>query len=1490
MHCLSNVNTYAKKMKLSGIKQFEVMRSIYFFLVIFVFAIYTEAIQAQTTVTIGTGTSTDYSNPFEIYFNYGWSSQLYLKSELGAAGSISAIGYYVTNSGSSYTLDNQKVYIRHSSASSFADKYYPGTTGFTLVYSGSITFGSTGWKTIPLSTPFAYNGTDNLEILIESRDGSSYTSAVQTRYTSQAGGTIYRTKYDYNDYSFPATYQAGGRLQRFSNIQFTINTCTNVGGTASASPSSVCTNGSTTLSLTGNIGSPIQWQSSSDNTTFTDIIGATSSSYSATGLTSSKYYRAKIGSGTCVVNSSSAIVSITSSNTVSTASSTPTLCVNSALTNITHTTTGATGIGTATVLPEGVTASWASNTITISGTPTASGTYNYSIPLTGGCGNVSAIGTITVNTYPSNVSISSSATNVTSGTTVTLTAIGATNYSWDNGLGTGATKSVTPIQTTTYTVIADNGNTCTTTESVTVDVMNSSNSGVSTTTVTIGTGTAVDYNIPLQSYFNFGWSSQLYLASELKGAGYLSSLAFYVTNSGSSYTLENQKIYLRHTSASTFTSTTQNYPGTTGFTLVYSGPITINTSGWLTIPFSSVFNYNGTDNLEVLVESRDGSTFTSAIQTRYTNQSGSGIYRTKYDYNNNQFPDTPNQGGKIAHYANIQFVKTSCNLATPIITTIGSVCEGGTLTLSTDSIVGAIYSWTGPNGFIGNLRALYISNVSNTIHTGVYELEVKIGLCSKKVSNSITIKSNTTQVTLLSSDYSVCTDEIVYIASKNTLESDTLSWLRSSNGLVYTSMSNSVNTFLIDSNIVATTYYKLILTKNGCLSESNVVKVVKDCADKVTQNGDLRNLLVNISSIENKIPPYKYQISKAPIFSYSQQYNLIKNALSGISLDSIQFYNQGTTDLSYLFEFDSSPQFISVFDGTGKRIYSRYVYPQKNEIYNSTGIKTSENIVVATSNEGTGLLGNFLTTTNNEYRYYVQDFSKLNYVGFSRFDSLTTSSLAFGFKTVDGSLAIKHQDSVFILPTPSSSNVLLEIYVNNDTLKYAVNGKQVLSNPFVLNTNNIYLDNFSIDKGGVFSEVFSPIDFTLLMPIKTFKPIKDVRFPVGTKSIFNFNNKITVTNNNCFGELGTVSFDISNVLSSKYPPIVNKIEVRNLQNQLITTVNKKGNVFILTDLPRGKYTYKISYRFSLLPNNMVEEGNFEVESNLTWINTKNILASDLLICGNKDVTKDHKGTAITKNVALNDDNVYYVDFGLYDEGIILRDSSYIEFILSWKSLTQPSVTLLPSMNLKVKKNSFESEPYFNDDFNLFSRFSWSYLDVFNTYFYTIEFGSTVYNINYLDRLRYVLDLKNFKIQLKVKGSTGYQLLFEIPINPNNEQFVLNYNTNFSNFGIKQFTGNLTCTLPITYIKLTKDLKGENYKPINDQIGFIHEDEYSGLSDLDYVVYNSTMTRVYSKENLNLRQALGDNRFTINTQSLPEGNYFLEVKDKKGEKYYLRFTK
>ena len=132
-------------------------------------------------------------------------------------------------------------------------------------------------------------------------------------------------------------------------------------------------------------------------------------------------------------------------NTVSAGSSTPTLAVNVALTNITHTTTIATGIGTVTGLPAGVTTSWSANVITISGTPTATGSFSYIILLTGGCGIVNATGSITVSASPACAAASASTTPTltvnTVLTNITHATTSATGIGTASGLPTGVSAA-----------------------------------------------------------------------------------------------------------------------------------------------------------------------------------------------------------------------------------------------------------------------------------------------------------------------------------------------------------------------------------------------------------------------------------------------------------------------------------------------------------------------------------------------------------------------------------------------------------------------------------------------------------------------------------------------------------------------------------------------------------------------------------------------------------------------------------------------------------------------------------------------------------------------------------------------------------------------------------------------------------------------------------------------------------------------------------------
>jgi hypothetical protein len=110
-----------------------------------------------------------------------------------------------------------------------------------------------------------------------------------------------------------------------------------------------------------------------------------------------------------------------------------TVCQDVSVTNITYNTKGATG-STFSGLPTGITGSWNSNVVTITGTPSVSGTFNYVVTLTGGCGIVTSNGTITVNPTVSSISSITGNINIIAGTTESYSIPSdpnATTYQWD---------------------------------------------------------------------------------------------------------------------------------------------------------------------------------------------------------------------------------------------------------------------------------------------------------------------------------------------------------------------------------------------------------------------------------------------------------------------------------------------------------------------------------------------------------------------------------------------------------------------------------------------------------------------------------------------------------------------------------------------------------------------------------------------------------------------------------------------------------------------------------------------------------------------------------------------------------------------------------------------------------------------------------------------------------------------------------------------------
>ncbi len=238
-------------------------------------------------------------------------------------------------------------------------------------------------------------------------------------------------------------------------------------GSASAMPASVCSGGSSIVTVSGqDPASPIQWQVSPNGISWFNLTGATNASYNTGPLTSSLYYRAIIygsgwypGSG-CGSSLSAPVLVTVSPSPAASAGANQTICAGSC--------TNLTGTG-------GSMYSWQpgnDSTATITVCPPTTTTYSLTVTDNNGC-----TGTASVTVSISSATVTASPdVNICTGASTILFASGpnGTTYSWTpSGSLTGANTAnptATPPSTTTYTVTGTNSLGCTALDSVVVTV------------------------------------------------------------------------------------------------------------------------------------------------------------------------------------------------------------------------------------------------------------------------------------------------------------------------------------------------------------------------------------------------------------------------------------------------------------------------------------------------------------------------------------------------------------------------------------------------------------------------------------------------------------------------------------------------------------------------------------------------------------------------------------------------------------------------------------------------------------------------------------------------------------------------------------------------------------------------------------------------------------------------------------------------------------
>ncbi len=157
--------------------------------------------------------------------------------------------------------------------------------------------------------------------------------------------------------------------------------------------------------------------------------------------------------------------------------------------------------------------------------------------------------------------------------------------------------------------------------------------------------------------------------------------------------------------------------------------------------------------------------------------------------------------------------------ATPVVSSNSPVCNGTSLMLTTPAVAGAIYTWTGPNGFTSNLQNPEIANASAAAQ-GTYSLTITADGCTSNAGTTTVTVNSTPPTPVAGSNGPICAGETLNLTASN-IPGATYSWT-GSNGFT----SSVQNPVIDNARVAASGTYAVKATVNGCTSAAGTVTVV----------------------------------------------------------------------------------------------------------------------------------------------------------------------------------------------------------------------------------------------------------------------------------------------------------------------------------------------------------------------------------------------------------------------------------------------------------------------------------------------------------------------------------------------------------------------------------------------------------------------------------------------------------------------------------------
>ena len=155
--------------------------------------------------------------------------------------------------------------------------------------------------------------------------------------------------------------------------------------------------------------------------------------------------------------------------------------------------------------------------------------------------------------------------------------------------------------------------------------------------VLIGQGESTDMYLPINSNWKYTLSQQIYTPNEIGAAGSITSISYY--NAGDTKT-RNYDIYMVHTDKTAFNNNTDWIP-VTEVDRVFRGNVVMTKGYWTTIVLDTPFAYDGTSNLVIVFDDNTG-TYSYGMDCRVFYSQG---YQAIHVYSDNTNYDPTNPSG-----------------------------------------------------------------------------------------------------------------------------------------------------------------------------------------------------------------------------------------------------------------------------------------------------------------------------------------------------------------------------------------------------------------------------------------------------------------------------------------------------------------------------------------------------------------------------------------------------------------------------------------------------------------------------------------------------------------------------------------------------------------------------------------------------------------------------------------------------------------------------